>query len=168
MAALVSPDQLLRLPDFRASERLFGLAWAAVERVRPDGTVVVQSQTPAHHVFEAVAHQDLTTFYEPELEFRREAGFPPFRRLVVVTARASEPLDTQRITDAVLAALQGVPGLTVYPPLPDRTTRQRRIVIKGPADLPRLIAPALADFRTPRPRRHGIIETEVDPVEWRF
>src|SRR5262245_10504108 len=168
MAALVSPDQFLRLPDFRASERLFALAWAAVERVRPDGAVVVQSQTPAHHVFEAVAHQKLTTFYAPELEFRREAGFPPFRRLVVVTARAGEPPDTQRIADAVFAALRGIPGLTVYPPISDRTTRQRRIVVKGPDDLPERIAPALADFRTPRPRRHGIIEVEVDPVEWQF
>src|SRR5206468_3286478 len=32
VAGFVSPDHLLRLPDFRAGERLFSLLWAAAER----------------------------------------------------------------------------------------------------------------------------------------
>ncbi len=37
LAAFVSPDQLLRLPDFRAGEQAFAFLWAAAERVRPTG-----------------------------------------------------------------------------------------------------------------------------------
>jgi primosomal protein N' (replication factor Y) (superfamily II helicase) len=168
LTGFVSPDQLLRLPDFRASERLFALAWAAVERVRADGAVVIQSQSPAHHVFAAVARREPETFYQPELEFRQEAGYPPLRRLAVITVRAREATASRTLADDVVGALRAARGLTVYPATADRTERLRRIVVKGSEDLPRRIGPALADFRTPRPRRHGIIEVEVDPVEWPF
>src|SRR5262249_55574631 len=39
LAAFISPDQQLGLPDFRAAERTFALLWSAVERVHPDGEV---------------------------------------------------------------------------------------------------------------------------------
>ena len=46
LAAFVSPDPQLRLPDFRAAEQTFALMWAVTERVRADGAVIVQSQNP--------------------------------------------------------------------------------------------------------------------------
>jgi primosomal protein N' (replication factor Y) len=168
LAGFVSPDQLLRLPDFRASERLFALTWAAVERVRADGAVVIQSQTPTHYVFTAVAQRRPEAFYQPELEFRQEAGYPPLRRLAVVTVRAPHATSTRQLADEVFAALRGASGITVYPPSADRAERVCRVVVKGGEDLPRRVGPALAEFRAPRPRRHGIIEVEVDPVEWPF
>jgi primosomal protein N' (replication factor Y) len=166
LAGFVSPDQLLRLPDFRASERAFALVWAAAERVRPDGQVVIQSQNPTHYALEAVARQDLPTFYRHELKFRAELGYPPFRRLAVITARDRTAGDSERLAERVMAALRGVPGATVYPPPPGPgRERARRVVVKGHADLPAQLRSALADFGPSRGR--GIIEVEVDPVEWR-
>src|SRR5207245_2498772 len=46
LAGFVSPDQLLRLPDFRAGERTLALLWAAAERVGAGGALVIQSQNP--------------------------------------------------------------------------------------------------------------------------
>src|SRR5262249_44201541 len=63
LAGFVSPDQLLRLPDFRAGERMFALLWAAAERVGADGALVIQSQNPGHYALQAVARQQLDTFY---------------------------------------------------------------------------------------------------------
>jgi primosomal protein N' (replication factor Y) (superfamily II helicase) len=163
LAGFVSPDQLLRLPDFRAGERMFALLWAAAERVGAGGSVVIQSQSPGHYAVEAVARQHLETFYEPELKFRAELGYPPFRRLAIVTLTGG---DTRRLADEVAAALRVSPRLTVYPPLVERRERARRIVVKGETDLPAALAVALEDFRGPRPRSRGIIVVEVDPVEW--
>jgi primosomal protein N' len=165
LAGLVTPDQLLRIPDFRAGERALALMWAAAERVRPDGAVIVQSQNPTHDAFEALARQDLRAFYTKELSHRAEVGYPPFRRLAVLTVRGESPADTRRRAEAVLAGLRGG-GLTVYPPIPDRKETASRIVVKGPADLPRTLAPLVAEFRGARPQRRGIIDVEVDPVEW--
>jgi primosomal protein N' (replication factor Y) len=167
LAAFVSPDQLLRAPDFRAGERTLALAWAAAERVAADGTVIIQSQNPGHYAFEAVARQSLHEFYRQELKFRAELGYPPFRRLAVVSARAGQPDETRRLAEAVGAALRGSRGLTVYPPIADRSDRIRRIVTKGGADLPGLLDDALREFKAPSAGR-GIIDVEVDPVEWPF
>jgi len=167
LAAFVAPDQLLRAPDFRAGERTLALAWAAAERVAADGLLIIQSQNPGHYAFEAVARQSLNEFYRPELKFRAELGYPPFRRLAVITARAADSAETRRLAETVGAALRGAKGLTVYPPVPDRSDRTRRIVAKGDADLPRRLDEALREFKTPSGGR-GMIDVEVDPVEWPF
>src|SRR6266540_3478096 len=165
LAAFVAPDQLLRAPDFRAGERTLGLAWAAAERIAADGALIIQSQNPGHYAFEAVARQNLHEFYQHELTFRGELGYPPFRRLAVVTTRASEAAETRRLAQAAGAALRGCTGLTVYAPVADRRDRAHRIVVKGDADLPRLLEEALREFKTPRPASRGIIDVEVDPVD---
>jgi len=166
VAGFVSPDQLLRLPDFRAGERLFSLLWAAAERTVAGGALVVQSQTPEHYVFAACAQQELGAFYRHEMKFRGELGYPPFRRLAIITATAPAPTEMQRLADDVAAALSSVSALTVYGPAPARRDRARRIVVKGHADLATHLAGALGDIRRPRPKSRGIIDIEVDPVEW--
>jgi primosomal protein N' (replication factor Y) len=163
LAGFVSPDQLLRLPDFRAGERMFELLWAAAERVGGHGGLVIQSQNPGHYAVDAVARQELAAFYRPELKFRAELGYPPFRRLAIVTLGGA---DAARLADEVAAALRASPRLTVYPPVAERRGRARRIVVKGDAELPAVLTAALEDFRGPRPRSRGIIDVEVDPVEW--
>ena len=164
LAGFVSPDHLLRLPDFRAGERTFALLWAAAERVGGHGALVIQSQNPTHYALDAVARQELPAFYRPELTFRAELGYPPFRRLAVVTLSGAG--DTRRLADEVAAALRASPRLTVYPPVAERRERTRRIVVKGDAELSVVLAAALEDFRGPRPRSRGIMDVEVDPVEW--
>jgi primosomal protein N' (replication factor Y) len=166
VAGFVSPDQLLRRPDFRAGERLFSLLWAAAERVAAGGTLVVQSQTPEHYAFAACAQQELTAFYRHEMKFRGELGYPPFRRLAIITVTAPAPTEMQRLAEDVAAVLSSAPALTVYGPASARRDRARRIVVKGHADLATQLIAALGDFRRPRPKSRGIIDIEVDPVEW--
>jgi primosomal protein N' (replication factor Y) len=166
LAGFVAPDQLLRLPDFRAGERLFGLLWAAAERVAPEGTLIVQSQSPDHYVLDAALRQDLAAFYRHELKFRAELGYPPFRRLAIVTITARAAADLRRLTDDVAAALATDRELTAYAPASDRRDRLRRIVVKGRDDLSVRLDAALADFRRPPTKRRGAIDIEIDPVEW--
>ena len=166
VAGFVSPDQLLRVPDFRAGERLFALLWAAAERVAAGGALVVQSQTPEHYVFAACAQHELDAFYRHEMKFRGELGYPPFRRVAIITVSAPSPIEMQRLADDVAAALSPASDLVVYGPTEARRGRARRIVVKGHADLATRLADAMGDFRRPRPKSRGIIDVEVDPVEW--
>jgi primosomal protein N' (replication factor Y) len=168
LAGIISPDQLLGLPDFRAGERAFALLWAAAERVRADGRLVVQSQNPAHPALAAVAKQDLAAFYGPELRFRAELGYPPFRRLALLTVTAKDAGVLARLTGRLEAALRSIPTLTVYPPTADRRQRSRRIVVKGEAALPRLIGDPVRAVTAEARGSRGIIDVEVDPVEWPF
>jgi primosomal protein N' (replication factor Y) len=64
----------------------------AITLARPDGQVVLQTTLPHHHTFVAVATNDPTRFYEPELTFRRALGYPPFSHLI--SLRVSGPSET--------------------------------------------------------------------------
>jgi primosomal protein N' len=165
---IVSLDSILGAPDFRGGERAFALCWAAAEAVVPDGRVVIQTLHATHEAIQAVKAQDLAAFYERELKARADFGYPPFRRLCVVSVRGASDAQGRILAAECRSALSAIAGLTVYPPallgVPGARTARFRLAIKGPAELPRLIAPALAPFLE-RPRRGGdIVEIEMDPV----
>jgi primosomal protein N' (replication factor Y) (superfamily II helicase) len=166
LVGFVAPDQLLRLPDFRAGERLFALGWAAAERTAPDGRVIVQSQNPEHYALEAVVRCDLDAFYRQELAFRAELGYPPFRRLAVLTIAGRRGMGARPLAERVAAALAASDTLTVYPAAADRRGRAFRLVVKGAEDLPHVLAKALDGLGAPTRGGRGIIQVEVDPVEW--
>jgi primosomal protein N' (replication factor Y) len=163
----VALDGLLRVPDFRAGERTWQLLWAAAESVMPGGRLVIQTQHPEHYAVKAVQGQDRAAFYDDELRFRAELGYPPFRRLAQVSARAAEDTRAQTLAADCATALRGIAGLTVYPPAvvspPGARTSRWRFVIKGPAELPGLLAPALAPFLGRRRSSTGVVEVEMDP-----
>ncbi|HET9855682.1 MAG TPA: hypothetical protein VFR53_11550 [Methylomirabilota bacterium] len=163
----VALDGLLRVPDFRAGERTWQLLWGAAESISPGGRLVVQTQHPDHYAVRAVQAQDRAGFYEEELKFRAELGYPPYRRLALVSVRGREDGPVRALVAECAAALRGIGGLTVYPPAsltPPRGRNSRwRFVIKGPAELPRRLAPALEPFLGRRRRAGGMVEIEMDP-----
>jgi primosomal protein N' (replication factor Y) len=164
LVGFVTFDQFLRIPDFRASERAFALAWAAAERVTPDGEVVIQSHNPDHYVLRAVVGQDLAEFYKDELRFRSELAYPPFRRLCRVTARGRSELSARAIAETSARRLADH-GLAVYPPATGRRGLAWTVVAKGGDDLPAVVAAALAGVRAGRRRAGDMVEIEVDPVD---
>ncbi|HAJ36211.1 MAG TPA: primosomal protein N' [Chloroflexi bacterium] len=84
LVGVVSADIGLFLPDFRSSERTFQLLTQVAGRAGRSargGRVVIQSYRPDHYVIQAAARHDYHSFYARELDFRREHGYPPVRRL---------------------------------------------------------------------------------------
>jgi primosomal protein N' (replication factor Y) len=165
---IVTLDAVLSATDFRGGERAFALLWAAAEAVGGDGRVVAQTLHPEHYAVEAAAAQRRARFYAPEIKFRAELGYPPFRRICVVSARGKTEADARALIGDCASAVAGVAGLTVYPAAPRAAGPARRprwqFVIKGPADLPRRLSGPLGPFLD-RPRRSGgMVEIEMDPV----
>jgi primosomal protein N' (replication factor Y) len=162
----IALDTLLRLPDFRAGERAWQLLWEAAEAVAPGGRLVIQTQHPDHYAVRSARQQDRDAFYAEELRFRSELGYPPFRRLCEISARARDGAKAQALAADCALALRGIPGLTVYPPASvspaGARTGRVRFVIKGPAELPRLLSPVLAPFLARRGSA-GMVEVEMDP-----
>jgi len=81
LVGVVNAEASLGMPDFRAAERTFQLLSQVIGRAgRGDtpGRVVVQALDTEHYAIRAAAEHDATGFYRQELEFRREAGYPPF------------------------------------------------------------------------------------------
>lgn len=98
---VVSADQALRMPDFRAAERTVSLVVQAAGRAGRGsvaGRVLVQTMDPAH---EALAHLlDPDAFYEAELRRRNVFQHPPVTRLALLHL---EGPDRARVSSAAVA-----------------------------------------------------------------
>ncbi|HCU23658.1 MAG TPA: primosomal protein N' [Deltaproteobacteria bacterium] len=87
LVGVLLADSALHQPDFRAAERLFQLVTQVAGRAgRHDlpGKVWVQTFRPGHYAIDAALTQDPERFFLQESEFRRESGYPPFQRLILL------------------------------------------------------------------------------------
>ena len=93
LVGVISADTGMHMPDFRAAERSFQLLTQVAGRSgrgETPGEVVVQTRLPDDPVLLTAAEQDFTAFAKRELDERREAGFPPFGRLLVLRWRGED------------------------------------------------------------------------------
>ncbi len=84
LVGVVAADTALHLPDFWASERTFQLLTQVAGRAGRSilgGQVIIQTYTPEHYAIQMASRHDYDGFYEKELAFRREHGYPPFAKL---------------------------------------------------------------------------------------
>jgi len=85
LVGIICADLSLNFPDFRSGERTFQLlAQVAGRAGRGDvpGRVILQTYNPDHFSITAARQQDVATFYDTEIGFRSQLGYPPFARLV--------------------------------------------------------------------------------------
>ncbi len=94
------------MPEYTAPERTFQLLAQVAGRAgrgrdSSSGEVIVQTLQPDHYSVLAAAAHDYKSFYEQELESRRELAFPPFAHLA--NLRVVGP-DQDRVRDFLNSA----------------------------------------------------------------
>ncbi|MEA3362634.1 MAG: primosomal protein N' [Thermodesulfobacteriota bacterium] len=85
LVCVLGADSILNFPDFRSGERSFSLLTQVAGRagrVSGGGQVFIQSYNPDHYALTCAAEQDYRDFYQQELPFRQELGYPPCGHLV--------------------------------------------------------------------------------------
>jgi len=136
LVGVVSADTALNLPDFRAAERTFQLLAQVAGRAGRGlrgGQVIVQTYNPAHYAVQMAARHDFAGFAQRELAFRREHGYPPFRRLVRLEYRHRKSerarLAAERLATTLRAMLEarGLPPEDLIGPAPAFFARQRNL-----------------------------------------
>jgi primosomal protein N' (replication factor Y) len=131
LVGVLQADVALSMPDFRAAERAFQLLTQVAGRAgrgdRP-GRVIVQTYRPTHHSLVAAAAHDYASFAPTELEARREVGYPPFVRLVVLRLEGPDATRTaafaESLADGVRAACDAT-GVVLRGPAPAPIERLR-------------------------------------------
>ncbi|MGH7255120.1 MAG: replication restart helicase PriA, partial [Nitrospirales bacterium] len=128
-------DAGLHLPDFRAAERTYHALTDALSRLQATdgrGAAVLQTRLPSHHVIRAVNAGRPQIFYDEEMAYRRELGYPPFVHLISLAVSSPDPESARR-------------GATTWATLVNEQTvrnglGQDEVVVLGPvpAPLPRL------------------------------
>jgi primosomal protein N' (replication factor Y) len=127
LVGVISADTALNLPDFRAGERTFQLLTQVAGRAGRGllgGRVVVQTYNPEHYAIQAASRHDYAAFARRELAFRREVGYPPYRRLARLEYRDRKARRAQRRAEKLAEVLravlvgQGLPPEDVIGPAP--------------------------------------------------
>ncbi|MDQ6695588.1 MAG: primosomal protein N' [Chloroflexota bacterium] len=133
LVGVISADTGLFLPDFRAPERTVQLLMQVAGRAgrRAETThsrVVVQSFNPEHYAIQAAAQYDYKGFYDGEIRFRAEHGYPPYGQLarLVVQSTYSDRAETEaqavarhlRNRAEEMASVESAPPVDVLGPAP--------------------------------------------------
>lgn len=94
IVGVLSADQLLQFPDFRASERAFQLmvqVSGRAGRKNKRGKVIIQAFNTAHPVLQEVIDNAYQKLYEREIEERKAFKYPPFYRIIKITLKHKKP-----------------------------------------------------------------------------
>ena len=94
LVGVISADQLLHFPDFRASERGFQLITQVSGRAgrkKKQGKVIIQAMNTTHPVLREVLEYDYDQFFAREIMERQAFRYPPFTRLIKITLKHKKP-----------------------------------------------------------------------------
>ncbi|HTO89914.1 MAG TPA: primosomal protein N' [Candidatus Sulfotelmatobacter sp.] len=131
LVGVLDADVALHLPDFRAAERTFQLLVQVAGRSGRGparGEVFVQTCTPDHPAIEAAVRHDDAAFLERELNERREAGYPPFKRLATILFSGKDEARIEALATGVeeaLASEAAEAGVEMLGPAPQALARLR-------------------------------------------
>jgi primosomal protein N' (replication factor Y) len=87
LVGVISADQGLNFPDFRASEKVFQLLTQVSGRAgrgAHSGEVIIQTYDPGHYIFRFLLKNDYLKFYDLEIKTREALNYPPFSRLCLI------------------------------------------------------------------------------------
>jgi primosomal protein N' (replication factor Y) len=106
LVGVVSADIALQWPDFRAAESTFQVLTQVAGRAgrgESPGNVLVQTYNPGHYSIHFAKSHDYLGFFNEEMNFRQELGYPPYRRLILFQLAGNVEERTQEAAQ-VLAA----------------------------------------------------------------
>jgi primosomal protein N' (replication factor Y) (superfamily II helicase) len=130
---ILSADNMLSFPDFRAPERSFQLM-AQVSgrsgRKLKRGKVIIQSYQPGHPVIGDVIRHDYFRMYERQMVERRKFNYPPYTRLVRIIIKNRDPKTLNKAADVLTARLKKSFGKRILGPEYPLVSRIRSYYLK--------------------------------------
>ncbi len=145
LVGVVIADTALNLPDFRAGERTFQLLSQVAGRAgrgSRGGKVIIQTYAPEHYAIQAASRHDYASFYEREIDYRRQLHNPPFTRLACLTYSHPNDALCQREAERMRRVLsqeiesQGIADIELIGPAPAFIHRLRgrfrwQLILRG-------------------------------------
>jgi len=176
LVGVVVADTALGLQDFRAAERTFQLITQVAGRAgrgEVPGEVIVQTYRPGSYAIRAASRHDFRTFYNEEVEKRRNplSPYPPHVHMVCVTFRGPDEKKVRAAAEALAAACEkgdraGVELLGPADAPIARAEREHRVqfFLKStrPSRMTALLKAALDEMKFPSTIKLAV---DVDPVD---
>ncbi|MDH3627672.1 MAG: primosomal protein N' [Acidobacteriota bacterium] len=174
LVCVLSADQSLGVPDFRAAERTFQLLTQVSGRAgrgEAAGRVVVQAFDPQHPILQFAAQHDYDGFYRREIRFRQALRYPPAAAMVRLLVQHEDELQAREWAQMLGEAIRDRVGDRAFlsgpgpAPIERIQGRFRQMLLArspGRRQLVTAIDEALEVGKLPVPRR--AIQVDVDPL----
>ncbi len=138
-----------------------------------EGEVIIQSFVPSHPAIQFARRHDYAAFYQEEIEFRHQLGYPPFRRIALLTLEGFGEEKVRYVLGELRKFLEerikGISDLSFSGPAPaplarlrDRYRYQLILRTRKMTALTSQLAPLVKKFNLPKDLRLTI---DVDPTE---
>jgi primosomal protein N' (replication factor Y) len=177
VVGVLQADSMMSYPDFRSTERGFQLmAQVAGRAGRKDipGTVLIQTRQPDAPVMDLVRRNDYESFYQNQMEERRDFFYPPYSRIITTVIKGQNQDAVERTALSLrteIAALIGqdkVLGPDAPPVSKIQYRHIRRIIIKLPLELTversrSLLSQAVSRSLASETAAGVIVSFDVDP-----
>ncbi len=173
LVGAVLADVSLNLPDFRAPERTFQLLTQLAGRAGRSplgGKVVFQTFHPENYAIQAAANHDLESFTAQELVLRKQAGYPPYSRMVKIEFRSRKEEEAENAAQRSAQLFEkwieelGMTSTSLIGPVPCFYSRMNgvyrwMVIARGPDPRKMFTGRPLAEWQP-----HGVdVEITVDP-----
>lgn len=177
LVGVIGADASLHAADFRAPERLFQQLMQVGGRAGRGtlpGEVLIQTEYPAHLLYQHLGRHDFDAFARMALDERRVACFPPFTHQAMLRADAPELSDAvEFLQHARRLALSCAPDtLRLFDPVPMRLTRLARreraqLLVEADARAPlqTFLGQWMSMLYGQRTRRELRWQLDVDPLD---
>jgi primosomal protein N' (replication factor Y) len=112
-------DQLFYFPDFRAQERGFQMLMQVSGRAgrrQAQGEVVIQAAKHDNPILNFVRQGDYTAFYNHEINERKQFGYPPYTRLIILELKHADAPTLRQAALLVYQSLSQKWGSRIYQP----------------------------------------------------
>ncbi|HOE66861.1 MAG TPA: hypothetical protein PLO62_10085, partial [Candidatus Hydrogenedentes bacterium] len=96
------------------------------------GRVIMQTFRPNHYAVQAALHHDYAGFYTHEIEQRKQAAYPPLRRMAHLAIESEDLLLAERMTATLHRTVReqierlGFTGVEILGPSPATVRRVKR------------------------------------------
>lgn len=126
LSAALNADLGLSIPDFRSAERDFQLLTQLAGRSgrgEESGECIFQTYEPEHYAIRHAVNQNYEAFYNEEIVYRRQLGYPPYQRLARFVFSSSQE---RKIAES----------MRQYMPILRREAESLTISLLGPSPAP--------------------------------
>lgn len=90
LVGVLSADNFLHFPDFRAHERAFQILTQVAGRagrLGDESKVLIQTYQPQHPILGFVSNYDYNSFYNLQIKQREQFGYPPYMRMIRIAIK---------------------------------------------------------------------------------
>ena len=177
VVGILNADNLLSFPDFRAHERSFQLMAQVAGRAGrkgKQGKVIIQTYEPSHPVLQDVLRNDFKGLYEKQMATRRQFGYPPYYRLVMIRLKHKDYQKLNPAAAELSSQLRPIFKHDLLGPEYPMVSRVKNLYIKqmlvkfnreySSKQVKELIMSKIHEFQLLPDYKSVIVQIDVDPI----